>query len=601
MRFLDTYPELRHIADMDGAQKKVGFRDSFRDFAAADTGKDLGNLTSVEIGYELIKFYVFQIHNRISNYISEDDFDYSVTDGKDDLGVDLIFKDDGMVVILQSKYFRQGKGPTLKDIQHFQSIFHRLRDPNFTKNSRLADRVAEIDFDKDTFALKFVCLGKIEGQASEQKQRSLDLPQDLSTVAERCTIDFLDELTLTEELRNALTQDAGIPDTLEIVTAGPRGKRSGILEINSGGFPSYVMVVEGSQIAHLYQNAKDRLFTFNIRNYIGNTATNKQIIRTAKEKPEHFFHFNNGIAALAKTVVVDPGRDRIMTTGLQIINGAQTVKAIARAGSGGNLPPDLQVLLRVTEIQRGYGAEGEFTQRITRFNNTQNVIKVSDFRSNDPIQNDLKEKFDYHRRGKKVEYLPKRTDKRKSSSIAIRLEDFTKVIYSFLGDPVSFSGSTSFLFDEEGGYRIVFGDGTQIWNTMPLDQFRLRSAIWWLCDEFTQSLKEYKSEVQDQFAKAALERKWVLFFVARLVLERTKGESEYKKMLALHWKGDWEIGVDETGKMFKNLFDICVSSVVYRYKEAMKQSGFVHRNWMRSKTTVSDLRDYIMSNPLLRL
>jgi hypothetical protein len=245
LRFLDTYPELRHIADMDGAQKKVGFRDSFRDFAAADTGKDFGNLTSVEIGYELIKFFVFQIHNRISNYISEDDFDYSVTDGKDDLGADLIFKDDGMVVIVQSKYFRQGKGPTLKDIQHFQSIFHRLRHPNFTKNSRLADRVAEIDFDKDTFALKFVCLGKIEGQASEQKQRSLDLPQDLSTVAERCTIDYLDELALTEELRNALAQDAGIPDTLEIVTAGPRGKRSGILEINSGGFPSYVMVVEG--------------------------------------------------------------------------------------------------------------------------------------------------------------------------------------------------------------------------------------------------------------------------------------------------------------------------------------------------------------------
>jgi hypothetical protein len=187
------------------------------------------------------------------------------------------------------------------------------------------------------------------------------------------------------------------------------------------------------------------------------------------------------------------------------------------------------------------------------------------------------------------------------SSIVIRLEEFAKTIFSFLVDPISFSGSTSLLFDEEGAYRIVFGDGTQVWDTMPMDEFKLRSAIWWLSGQFTEALKELKSRTTDEIAKTALERKWVLLFAARLVLERAQGENEYKKMLASHWKGDWEMGIGETGILFKNLFDISVSAVVYRYREAMKQPGFVHRNWMRSKSTVSDLRDYIMSNPSIRL
>ena len=61
---------------------------------------------------------------------------------------------------------------------------------------------------------------------------------------------------LTNELRNALARDAGIPDKLEIVAAGKRGDRVGILEIDSGGFPSNVLVVEGMQIVQLYQRPR---------------------------------------------------------------------------------------------------------------------------------------------------------------------------------------------------------------------------------------------------------------------------------------------------------------------------------------------------------
>ena len=117
----------------------------------------------------------------------------------------------------------------------------------------------------------------------------------------------------------------------------------------------------------------------------------------------------------------------------------------------------------------------------------------------------------------------------------------------------------------------------------------------------TKALKTFKAETGEEIEKTALERKWIVLFVARLVLEQVKGKDEWRKICISQSNGAWEMGTGQIGKMFEKLFKIAVKSVVYRYKEAMKRPGFVHRNWMRSKTTVADLRDYIQSNPLINL
>ena len=55
----------------------------------------------------------------------------------------------------------------------------------------------------------------------------------------------------------------------------------------------------------LYTQHKSSLFTLNIRNYIGDTATNKAIKKTAIDDSKEFFFFNNGISALAESIVAD--------------------------------------------------------------------------------------------------------------------------------------------------------------------------------------------------------------------------------------------------------------------------------------------------------
>src|SRR5262249_4054641 len=254
------------------------------------------------------------------------------------------------------------------------------------------------------------------------------------------------------------------------------------------------------QLVNLYRQFREGLFTLNIRNYLGNTATNKLLIKTLRDEPSHFYYFNNGISCLAEKLV--PKGDRVSTKGLQIINGAQTIRSLVKAADR-NKQNDLEgalVLVRITQAEKQYSAEGKFRNDIVRFNNTQNIIKASDFRSNDPIHTDLKNRFAEHKRnGKEVVYISKRTDPayRRQNQEIISLEEFAKVVYSFQKNPFAFADKTSFLFDdsESGGYIWVFGDGKEIWTTMPEPEFRLRSAIWWLSKAFSEQMREDKKKL----------------------------------------------------------------------------------------------------------
>jgi hypothetical protein len=183
----------------------------------------------------------------------------------------------------------------------------------------------------------------------------------------------------------------------------------------------------------------------NIRNYIGDTATNKAIKKTAVGLPEEFFFFNNGISALAEGIEADAKDPRILRCkNLSIVNGAQTVRSLHKTQTDNPVAAKkAQVLVRITETQsKKTTHEQEFLDSVTKYNNTQNAIKISDFRSNDKIQHDIRSKFSElpSLNGKKFSYKNKRSgsserDGKKGTDISIGMEEFTKSLYAFLYGP----------------------------------------------------------------------------------------------------------------------------------------------------------------------
>jgi hypothetical protein len=131
---------------------------------------------------------------------------------------------------------------------------------------------------------------------------------------------------------------------------------------------------------------------------------------------------------------------------------------------------------------------------------------------------------------------------------------------------------------------------------MPQDQFKLRAAVWWLADEFAQRIAIDRGNEQDKDRRAALERKWMLLFVAHQLLERSFQHS-YRDRLSKYYSGEWHLGEKVVGKWFESLYKNSKQTVQYVYKEAAGKPGFVHRNWMRNAATVQALATFASTAP----
>jgi hypothetical protein len=416
-------------------------------------------------------------------------------------------------------------------------------------------------------------------------------------------VDYLvvDETGLKQALANSRSLGRGIPDdTHVLVASGRRGNRAPVIELE-GPHRACAMIVDARQLIQVAEASREALFTLNIRNFLGSTSINKAIAKTAREQPTEFFHYNNGVSCLAKRLTIEG--DRVTTIGLQVINGAQTVRAL-KAASRGNALEGVQVLVRITEALDQYGANRRFADQIVRYNNTQNPIKNSDFRSNDPVQQSLVAQFSAIRRdGREVVYVAKRTDRSERRNVYwVPMEEFAKVVYSFLFDAVAFSSQTSFLFTDgaDGGYAKVFGDGSETWLEVPTEQFRLRSAIWWIDFEFQRRLKTDKAA--NEALVAPLERRWFLLGTAREILKRNFGD-EYVVRLLPHYKGDWHLGTGDFGRMMERVYTLARDAVVWCYGEAQRieGAGFSHRNWTRSRQTVEMLDNFARTGPGMTL
>jgi hypothetical protein len=558
----------------------------------------------------LTQFYVKEIRNRLRAEISDEDLNVAIVDGRDDLDCDLIHRDDEQVLIVQARYRGHGATEPAEKISHFQGILKRFADPTVKANERLRDQLSTIEWKNDSFELVYVTFGNIDNQARKLSEQRANYPESIPDLDQRCTWTYLDETNLNEELRGAVALTREISDkVVTLYPIGPKGKKgsASVIEVEAGKHRSLIMALDARQIISAYQALhRDALFSLNIRNYIGNSKTNTAIISSARTVPDQFFLFNNGISCLCNHLEIHG--DRIEVRGLQVINGAQTVKALVRAGAHRPDEPHPwmsdtpRVLVRITEIPGGYGSSGKIREQITQFNNTPNTIKDSDFRSNDPVQQHLKDQFSkIWRRGRQVAYLPKRTDTAPKNAEIIRLEEFAKSVYAFLGDPISFSGATAFLFNDDvgGGYNLIFGDGENKWDKMPESEFRLRAAAYWLAQEVGSYMRLDRSKEPDLDNRAALEKKWMLIYAVRRVCEHYFG-SDWKQEIQKLYKGDWVFGEGAKGDLLLKIYRDAKAGVTTAYKTAKRyEPGFVHRNWMRSKNTPGQITEMLHTTVLV--
>lgn len=95
--------------------------------------------------------------------------------------------------------------------------------------------------------------------------------------------------------------------------------------------------VDAGQVASWWEEYNPKLFTPNIRMFLGDSDVNKELEATLIQEPEKFYYFNNGVTILCnsyeKTRAGGTRRDSgtFECKGVSVVNGAQTVGSIGQA------------------------------------------------------------------------------------------------------------------------------------------------------------------------------------------------------------------------------------------------------------------------------
>jgi hypothetical protein len=613
--------------------KKIKFRDGYKIFVENHFDKKEGSLSDNQRSQGLALFYLSEVFSKLNpGVISDDPEDIlsCIVDGKDDQGVDVVFSHDTQHYLIQFKYRGQKKIESDKDVLEFKEVFRRIHPDigsEFKKNQNLLDAIAGIDWKQDEFVLLFVSLSRANDDIRNYENQEITSIEhsDLKDIDDRTSFRFLSEEDLNIEYRDSRRPE--ILTNISLRASKDINENYWYAHQNKDGLRSFITTIDAAQIHKLYQQNRSALFNLNIRNFVGDTSTNKGIIKTARAEPENFFFFNNGISAIASKITEKPDDGMLDCENFSIINGAQTFRSISKAytkqdGKSEEGVKSLNLMIRLTEAPNLF-KETEFIERITQYNNTQNAVKVSDFRSNDGVQTALAKHFStISYQGKKYYYKNKRgIEKRNNSTIAINLDDFCKTIHSFDKGPVDCFGGIKYLYETKsgGGYFFLFGDeeSNSILDSLNDEKLQSFAAKYFICETAKALLKEEKEsriarEVEMRkddddsiiISKRALDGRYLIFFALSVILGEIANlqDSNIEAFLSSEkfenpkWRNE-----EKKMELIRSAVKLSCDVLVSNYRNNSQNDNFVYRNWFRSQKTLTSLRGDITTARLSEL
>jgi hypothetical protein len=304
------------------------------------------------------------------------------------------------------------------------------------------------------------------------------------------------------DAKNQEYEDTGRPITCEIYGISALSKRDEELRGAIGGglveavtlnlqsghfmaldtpFRTLVGVIKANELVDLYKRAGvgNTLFNLNIRFPLTSRKVNNKIVDTASsdEEAAYFFYYNNGVSAVCSEYT--RSGNSVTAKRLQVVNGAQTVSALVRALHR-SPQASVYLLFRLTATAEFYG--GRFTENVIRYNNTQNPVEVSDFFSNDPIQEWLRDNFQLisGRGPAPIMYYLHKSGHRPPGKVGtgIKIEQLAGIRHAFRYGPVPSYREPAQFFDRELRYGEAFGiDGKEVGSWPEEELFETAAAI----------------------------------------------------------------------------------------------------------------------------
>lgn len=334
-------------------------------------------------------------------------FKNHITNGSDDASCDIIFdrlnpQGNKIFYVVQVKWFNSKNAlgsisttDVRKSLNDFETIIRGDKQKSQNKKFNESHRALLDHLDKNG-KVKFIFLA-LAGENDDYKDNVASFnksngPNSAVEVIdiERIKRDYID-LKYKQIKKESPLEMREAPDfnkiTLRIERFGDVAGKGDIIK-TSRPYRSYIVRVKPAVIYELFRTFGFLLFYRNVRNPLPESNFNAQIARTLKKQPDLFWYFNNGITAISM-IIPEIGNEarEIEITGLQVINGAQTVYSIYRTYEEASpaereiMDRDALIMLRLVD-----SSNETINREITRYTNSQNPMLDRDFHANDDEQ-----------------------------------------------------------------------------------------------------------------------------------------------------------------------------------------------------------------------
>lgn len=436
-------------------------------------------LENVKLSQAMLLFALKNITN-----LDYKDLKYCIVDNFKDNGIDAVLysKPTNSLYICQSKFSKKGnsnvdKGEVLKFLEGINDLLLLKFDKFNDKVNSLKD---EIEYAINTPNIKIEIILAHSGNSLSKEIEEL-IKSKISDLNDTDEVIFFEEYNLIK----------GYYDLKEAVNGEPINTEFDICNwgILEEPYKSYYGTINCGKIAELAENNSKRLFSKNLRSFIGINSTNLDIVKSLLNKPEDFFYLNNGIVLLCKAVIKSAynsgKRDigKFTLKDVSIINGAQTVGAIKYAFS--KQPEKVTNACIFVKIISLEDTPIDFDKYITIASNTQNRIEKRDFISLDDQQNRLINEFylnDINYHVKRDDLIENKDDKN------FYFEEATISLACFQ-DNIDYSTYAKREIGklwEEDNYKVLFHKNLSTFFLVNI--IKLFRNI----DEYIKSLEEYK-------------------------------------------------------------------------------------------------------------
>ena len=389
-------------------------------------------------GQRFIAWYLRNIHN-LDTYEAKD----CITDGAGDKQIDAVYIDHQTctIYIIQGKFYDKDivDAEPLREVLscwiQIQDLAHLQEGANHKLQMKISEISAALDDDYE------ICFELITTSSlSESAKNDLELFQRQMADNENISA----SLVVVDNDMLKFKYDEAMNRNRPYINYEFRLEAGKFMELTIDGTKAVIVALPLKECVKIPGIKDGSLFRKNVRQSLGaNNKVNKGIARTIKNSPGDFFFLHNGITAICSQITIHG--EALSVKELNVVNGCQSLNTIYSCSEAAKSANNAYIMFRFYEI-----TDAERADNISISTNSQSAVKARDLRSNDKAVLAMKKAYEQYytdgyfitKRGEKIDTLKYNT------AHIVNLTDLGKQLIAWHSQRPNLSYGETKIFDK---------------------------------------------------------------------------------------------------------------------------------------------------------